>query len=129
MGPLLQDITVNGEVIPAAAIAAEAQMHAAPKDKPGIAWRAAGRALTVRALAQGECVAACGLVPRSLGLEHRRADLLVPARELAQVHPRLADRPDVGAGARELVHLLPEVVEHEDPAGGRDRDRSSSSCG
>ncbi|MCB2136023.1 MAG: peptidylprolyl isomerase [Rhodobacteraceae bacterium] len=50
MGPLLQDITVNGEVIPAAAIAAEAQMHAAPKDKPGIAWRAAGRALTVRAL-------------------------------------------------------------------------------
>lgn len=44
------DITVNGEVIPAAAIAAEAQMHAAPKGKPGIAWRAAGRALTVRAL-------------------------------------------------------------------------------
>ncbi|OYX41409.1 MAG: peptidase [Rhodobacterales bacterium 32-67-9] len=50
MGPLLQDITVNGEVIPAAAIAAEAQMHAAPKGKPGLAWRAAGRALAVRAL-------------------------------------------------------------------------------
>lgn len=50
MGPLLSDITVNGEVIPAAAIADEAQMHAAPKGKPGLAWRAAGRALTVRAL-------------------------------------------------------------------------------
>lgn len=50
MGPLLQDITVNGEVIPAAAIAAEAQMHAAPKGKPGLAWRAAGRALAVRTL-------------------------------------------------------------------------------
>lgn len=50
MGPLLNDITVNGEVIPAAAIAAEAQMHAAPKGKPGLAWRTAGRALAVRAL-------------------------------------------------------------------------------
>ncbi|MCW3783157.1 peptidylprolyl isomerase [Defluviimonas salinarum] len=50
MGPLLSDITVNGEVIPAATIAAEAQMHEAPKGKPGIAWRAAGRALAVRAL-------------------------------------------------------------------------------
>jgi len=54
MGPLLQDITVNGEVIPAAAIAAEAQMHAAPKGKPGLAWRAAGRALAVRALLMQE---------------------------------------------------------------------------
>lgn len=50
MEALLKDITVNGEVIPAAAIAAEAQMHAAPKGKPGLAWRAAGRALAVRAL-------------------------------------------------------------------------------
>ncbi|MDW4549066.1 peptidylprolyl isomerase [Defluviimonas sp. D31] len=50
MGPLLSDITVNGEVIPAATIAAEAQMHSAPKGKPGIAWRAAGRALAIRAL-------------------------------------------------------------------------------
>lgn len=50
MGPLLGDISVNGEVIPAAAIAAEAQMHPAPEGKPGIAWRSAGRALVVRAL-------------------------------------------------------------------------------
>jgi peptidyl-prolyl cis-trans isomerase C len=50
MGPLLSDITVNGEVIPAATIAAEAQMHDAPKGKPGVAWRAAGRALAIRTL-------------------------------------------------------------------------------
>lgn len=50
MGPLLSDITVNGEVIPAATIAAEAQMHEAPKGKPGVAWRAAGRALAIRTL-------------------------------------------------------------------------------
>lgn len=47
---LLPEITVNGEVIPAEAIAAEAQNHAAPKGKPGIAWRKAARALVVRAL-------------------------------------------------------------------------------
>ncbi len=50
MQPLLSNITVNGEVISAAAIAAEAQNHPAPKSKPGLAWTAAARALTIRAL-------------------------------------------------------------------------------
>lgn len=50
MQPLLSDISVNGEVIPATAIAAEAQNHPAPKSKPGIAWMAAARALAIRAL-------------------------------------------------------------------------------
>lgn len=50
MTPLLADLTVNGLTIPAAAIAAEAQNHPAPKSKPGLAWRAAARALVVRAL-------------------------------------------------------------------------------
>ncbi len=58
----MSDITVNGEVIPAATIAAEAQMHEAPKGKPGIAWRAAGRALAVRALLLQEARAR-GLTP------------------------------------------------------------------
>lgn len=44
------DVLVNGEKIPQAAIAAEAQNHAAPKGKPGIAWRKAANALAVRAL-------------------------------------------------------------------------------
>ncbi len=41
---------MNGETIPQAAIAAEAQNHTAPKDKPGIAWRKAAQALAIRAL-------------------------------------------------------------------------------
>jgi peptidyl-prolyl cis-trans isomerase C len=48
--PLFPDITVNGEAISAAAIAAEAQNHAAPKGKPGLAWKSAARALAIRAL-------------------------------------------------------------------------------
>jgi peptidyl-prolyl cis-trans isomerase C len=48
MTSLLYDITVNGVTIPAARIAAEAQMHPAPKGKPGLAWRAAARALALR---------------------------------------------------------------------------------
>lgn len=50
MKPVLPDITVNGETIPAALIAAEAQHHPAPKGKPGLAWQAAARALAIRTL-------------------------------------------------------------------------------
>lgn len=48
MATLTPDITVNGQVIPAATIAAEAQNHPAPKGKPGAAWMAAARALALR---------------------------------------------------------------------------------
>ena len=47
---LFPDVVVNGETIPSAAIAAEAQNHGAPKNKPGIAWRKAAQALVIRAL-------------------------------------------------------------------------------
>jgi len=47
---LFPDVVVNGETIPSAAIAAEAQNHTGPKDKPGIAWRKAAQALAIRAL-------------------------------------------------------------------------------
>ena len=47
---LFPDVVVNGETIPSAAIAAEAQNHTAPRDKPGIAWRKAAQALTIRTL-------------------------------------------------------------------------------
>lgn len=46
--PLLPPVFVNGVEIPAASIAAEAQMHPAPKGKPGFAWQAAARALALR---------------------------------------------------------------------------------
>jgi peptidyl-prolyl cis-trans isomerase C len=47
---LFPEVTVNGETIPQTAIAAEAQNHSAPKDKPGIAWRKAAQALAIRTL-------------------------------------------------------------------------------
>lgn len=43
-------VTVNGETISTADIAAETQHHAAPKGKPGIAWLKAANALVVRTL-------------------------------------------------------------------------------
>lgn len=43
-------VTVNGEIIPTTAIAAETQHHAAPKGKPGIAWLKAANALVIRTL-------------------------------------------------------------------------------
>lgn len=46
--PLFPEITVNGTLLCAAEIAAEAQNHPAPAGKPGLAWRRAARALTIR---------------------------------------------------------------------------------
>lgn len=46
--PLLPPVFVNGVEIPATVIAAEAQNHPAPPGKPGLAWRAAARALALR---------------------------------------------------------------------------------
>ena len=60
--PLFPDVTVNGTPIPAAAIAAEAQNHPAPKGKPGLAWKAAARALVLRQLLL-EQAARQGLTP------------------------------------------------------------------
>lgn len=50
MNSVGKDITVNGEKIGSAAIAAETQNHHAPRDKPGEAWRTAAQALVIRAL-------------------------------------------------------------------------------
>lgn len=47
---LFPDLVVNGEVLPQARIAAEAQNHEAPKGKPGVAWRKAAQALAIRTL-------------------------------------------------------------------------------
>jgi len=47
---LFPDVVVNGETIPSAAVAAEAQNHSAPRGKPGWAWRKAAQALAIRAL-------------------------------------------------------------------------------
>ncbi|SFJ41018.1 peptidylprolyl isomerase [Celeribacter neptunius] len=47
---LFPDLVVNGETVPHHLIAAEAQNHEAPKGKPGIAWRKAAKAITMRTL-------------------------------------------------------------------------------
>lgn len=48
--PLLPPVVVNGVTIDSGRIAAEAQNHPAPKGKPGLAWKAAARALAIREL-------------------------------------------------------------------------------
>ncbi|GAB4390499.1 peptidylprolyl isomerase [Albidovulum sp.] len=48
--PILPPLVVNGETVPQSAIAAEAQNHAAPRGKPGLAWRKAANALAIRTL-------------------------------------------------------------------------------
>jgi peptidyl-prolyl cis-trans isomerase C len=68
MSALFPEVTVNGETIPPAAIALEAQNHPAPSGKPGLAWRAAARALVVRALLlQAARAAGLEAAPRELG--------------------------------------------------------------
>lgn len=71
---LFPDVVVNGETIPSAAIAAEAQNHSAPKDKPGIAWRKAAQALAIRALLLQEARRR-GLVPDPLELAPGRWEI------------------------------------------------------
>ncbi|MCV2881563.1 peptidylprolyl isomerase [Actibacterium sp. XHP0104] len=47
---LFPDLVVNGETVPQAVVAAEAQNHSAPAGKPGIAWRKAANAVAIRTL-------------------------------------------------------------------------------
>ncbi|SEK75107.1 peptidyl-prolyl cis-trans isomerase C [Roseovarius azorensis] len=47
---LFPELVVNGEIVPQAVIASEAQNHHAPKGKPGLAWRKAARAVAMRTL-------------------------------------------------------------------------------
>lgn len=70
---LLNDITVNGRVIPAATIATEAQNHPAPKGKPGVAWMAAARALALREILLGKA--------RAIGLQPQPQDIAPGQRE------------------------------------------------
>ncbi len=62
MKPLLPPVFVNGIEISAERIANEAQNHPAPKEKPGLAWKAAARALAIRELMLQEARAR-GLTP------------------------------------------------------------------
>lgn len=89
MTPLLPEVVVNGETIPPAAIAAEAQMHPAPAGKPGLAWRAAARALAVRALLRQEA-ARTGLLPEPRPLGEGRRETEEEALIRALIEERVA---------------------------------------
>ena len=104
--PLQAEVVVNGEVIPAAAIAAEAQNHPAPHGKPGAAWTAAARALAVRALLVQEA--------RRLGLPHAPRDLGPGRRETeeealvrAVLEARITPTPPDEAAARAVYDRDP----------------------
>ena len=106
-GTLQPDVMVNGEVIPARLIAAEAQNHPAPPGKPGLAWRAAARALAVRALLLQEA-ARLGLAPepRALGPGRRESDEEALARAVIEVRDR--PEPPVEAACRRLHAAHPD---------------------
>ncbi len=83
--PLMPDVSVNGVAISAADIAAEAQNHNAPKDKPGWAWKNGAKALVIRELLLQEA--------------HRRG--LQPAPK--ELEPGKVETPD-----ESLIRLLLE---------------------
>ncbi len=85
--PLMPQVSVNGEVISAADIAAEAQNHNAPKGKPGWAWKHSARALVIRAL---------------LLQEARKRDL--------QPAPKELEPGKVETGDESLIRLLLEMA-------------------
>ena len=82
---LVSDVTVDGQVITQAEIAAEAQHHAAPAGKPGTAWRKAARALVVRKLLLAEADRrGIRAVPGSMGPGRRESDAEARIRALIE---------------------------------------------
>ena len=72
---LFTPVIVDGAEISASSIAAEAQTHAAPKGKPGLAWRLAARALIIRHLLLREAEAlGISATPKNLGNGRRETD-------------------------------------------------------
>lgn len=108
MGAALQsDVTVNGVTIPAQSIAAEAQLHPAPPGKPGLAWRAAARALAVRELLLQEA--------RRLGLDASPKEIDPGRRETddealirAVIEVRVKAEPPDEAACRAFYAAHPE---------------------
>jgi len=109
MKPLFPDVLVNGDLISSAAIAAEAQNHRAPRDKPGLAWRAAARALVVRKLLL-QAAADKGLAPdpRQLDADKRETEeeALIRAYLDIELNPRAVSVAVEPADARLSVEKI-----------------------
>jgi peptidyl-prolyl cis-trans isomerase C len=100
--PLQNDVGVNGVTIPVARIAAEAQLHPAPPGKPGLAWRAAARALAVRELLLQEADRlGVDARPRDLGAGKRETDEEALIR--AVIEARLRPEPPGEAACRAFL--------------------------
>ena len=108
---LFPDVSVNGETIPQASIAAEAQNHAAPKDKPGIAWRKAAQALAIRTL---------------LLQEARARGLVADPEELAPGRVETEDEALIRALLDEALTIAPVTDEAVRADWARDPDRFRS---
>jgi peptidyl-prolyl cis-trans isomerase C len=98
-GPLQPEVVVNGQPIPARDIATEAQNHPAPPGKPGLAWRAAARALAVRALLLQEA-ARLGIAAEPRELAPGRRETLDEALIRALIEARVAPEPPSEAACR-----------------------------
>ena len=112
MNALFPDVVVNNETIAPAAIAAEAQNHPGPAGKPGVAWRKAAQALTIRAL---------------LLQEAARRGVQAEVQELAPGRFETEDEATIRALLEEAVET-PEVTDeqiHEEWARDPERFRSA----
>ena len=106
MTPLFPEVSVDGETIPAAQIAAEAQNHPADPGKPGLAWQAAARALVVRALLlQSAARAGLDAVPeaRGPGREETNSEALIRA----YLDKELSPAPITEADCRAVYEARP----------------------
>jgi peptidyl-prolyl cis-trans isomerase C len=108
---IFADVVVNGETIPSAAIAAEAQNHSAPKDKPGVAWRKAAQAMAIRTLLLQEARA------RGLGAD---------PEELAPGRVETEDEALIRALLDEALKISPVTEEAVRAEWGRDPGRYRS---
>ena len=97
MNALFPEVVVNDEIIAPTAIAAEAQNHTGPSNKPGIAWRKAAQALTIRAL---------------LLQEAARRGLQAEVQELAPGRFETEDEATIRTLLEEAVET-PEVTEEQ----------------
>ncbi len=105
--PLFPAVTVNGVAIPEAEIAREAQNHPQKDFKPGLAWKAAARALVLRELLRQE-VARLGIAaePRDLGAGRRESEEEATIRCLLE--RELAVEPPSESDVRAAYERSPE---------------------
>jgi len=104
--PLFPEVRVNATVITHAEIAAEAQNHAAPAGKPGLAWRKAAQALAVRALLLEEA-ARWNLAAEPRELAPGRVETGEEALIRALLDVAIAPEPVTGEAVREAWDASP----------------------